>query len=280
MPDRITSVQNQRVKNAVRLRDRRGREEQQRMIIDGTREISRALDAGVQITEVFVCEGALDDSERAIAKRAAEHGAAVYDVTSAIQSKLAYGDREGGLVAVASLPPRSLALLSVPSDALVAVLERVEKPGNVGAVARSADAAGVSAVLVADGGTDIFNPNAIRASGGTIFSLPVIPVTAEAALAWLRTAGFHIFATRVGSSERYWDAPLHGRSAIVLGNEAGGLSNLWVGEDIEAISVPQLGIADSLNVSVTAAILFYEALRQRELGRKQARVSFELPPGR
>lgn len=264
MANRITSVQNPRVKDSVRLRGRRGREEQQRIVIDGSREIARALQAGVQIIEVFAPVSALSELERGVLAKVEQTGAIVYDASPTVMNKLAYGDRDAGLVAVAHTPQCSLQQLSVPEDAIVAVLERVEKPGNLGAVVRSADAARVSAVFVADGGTDLYNPNAIRASAGTIFGLPVISTTATDALSWLRSGKFRIFATRVDGTRCYWNASLTGRIAVVLGSESTGLSDVWAGPDIQSISIPQYGVADSLNVSVTAAILFYEALRQRE----------------
>ena len=147
---------------------------------------------------------------------------------------------------------------------LVAVLEGVEKPGNVGAVLRSADAAGVSALIAADPRTDLYNPNAIRASLGTIFTMPVCEAAGGETIEWLRANGFRIFAARVDGAIPYTEADYRGRSAIVLGSEAAGLSPLWRGDDVQAVRLPMLGAADSLNVSVTAAVLFYEALRQRE----------------
>jgi len=146
---------------------------------------------------------------------------------------------------------------------LVAVLENVEKPGNVGAILRSADAAGISAVIVADAGTDLYNPNSIRASAGTIFSMPLAACSSAEALAWLRQHAFQIFAARIDGAVDYARVRYSGRSAVVLGSEAEGLSSVWQGEDVTSVQLPMCGIGDSLNVSVTAAVLFYEALRQR-----------------
>jgi TrmH family RNA methyltransferase len=146
---------------------------------------------------------------------------------------------------------------------LVAVLEGVEKPGNLGAVLRSADAAGVSAVIVADGRTDLYNPNAIRASLGTIFTMPLCEAAGGDVLAWLRERRFSILAARVNGAVPYTAVDYRGPTAIVLGSEAAGLSSIWTGDDIQAVRLPMLGAADSLNVSTAAAVLFYEALRQR-----------------
>ena len=180
--------------------------------------------------------------------------------------KLAFGQLSEGFVAVAQVPDLTLDRLVLPEEAVVAVLEGVEKPGNLGAVLRSADAAGVAAVIVADEGTDLFNPNAIRASLGAIFTVPVVAASGQQVLNWLRHQGFSIYAAWVDGAEDYCQVSYHGRSALVLGSEAHGLSDLWRGEGIRRIMIPMCGAVDSLNVSATAAVLFYEARRQK-LGR-------------
>lgn len=261
----ITSPQNPRVKDAVRLRDRRHREKQSRILIDGTRELHRAIAAGVRPIEVFVCEPLCrnDDAQRLLAELS-HCGGEILGVSEPVFEKLAFGQRTEGVLAVAAMPRPALPsveLLGV--SPLVAVIEGVEKPGNVGAVLRSADAAGVSAVIVADGRTDLYNPNAIRASLGTIFTMPVCETTSEDCLAWLRDHRFAIVAARVDGSVPYTEADYRGPMAIVLGSEAEGLSSYWRGSGIQAVRLPMRGVADSLNVSVTAAVLFYEALRQR-----------------
>jgi len=260
----ITSPHNPRVKNALRLRDRRHREKQGRILIDGARELRRAIEAGVGLDELFVCEPrCTSDDARAILARLDQLGAEILHVAEPVFARLAFGQRAEGLLAVAEPPRTSLDQLTLPPQPLVAVLEHVEKPGNIGAVLRSADAAGVSAVIVADAGTDLFNPNAIRASLGTIFRVPLCEATPAETLAWLRHRRLAIFAARVDGSVPYTAVDYVGGAAIVLGSEAAGLSDAWSADDIQAVRLPMLGIADSLNVSVTAAILFYEALRQR-----------------
>jgi TrmH family RNA methyltransferase len=168
-------------------------------------------------------------------------------------------------VAIAEAPRRSLVDLSLPADALVAVVEGVEKPGNLGAVLRSADAAGVSGLIVADGCTDLYNPNAIRASLGAIFTVPVCQASAAETLDWLRNGAFRILAARVDGEINHTQADFRGRVAIALGSEAHGLSAAWQATDITPIRLPMLGQVDSLNLSATAAVLFYEALRQRRM---------------
>jgi RNA methyltransferase, TrmH family len=261
----ITSLQNPRVKDAVRLRDARHREKQGRILIDGARELRRAVGGGVKLIEVFVCESLCrgDDAQHLLAALP-ESGAEVWHVAEAVFERLAFGQRAEGVLGVAEMPKPALAEIELPTAPLVAVLEGVEKPGNVGAVLRSADAAGVSAVIVADGRTDLYNPNAIRASLGTIFTMPVCEATSAEVLAWLRQREFTIAAARVDGSVPYTEIDYRGPTAIVLGSEAAGLSPIWTAGDIRAVRLPMLGTADSLNISVTAAVLFYEALRQRE----------------
>jgi len=263
----ITSLQNVRVKEAAKLRDRRAREKQGRILIDGARELRRAIEAGIELVELFVCrELCSSDDAYAVLERAEHAPVELLDVTPSVFAKLAFGQRAEGVLGVARPPQGSLADLQLPENPLVAVLEGVEKPGNVGAVLRSADAAGVGAVIVADGGTDLYNPNTIRASLGTIFTVPVCDASSREVLAWLRARRIHIVTSRVDAAVRYTAVPLAGPAAIVIGAESHGLSEIWHGDDVTAVSLPMLGAADSLNVSTTAAVLFYEALRHRQGG--------------
>ena len=264
----ISSLQNPRIKEAAKLRERKHRDALGRIIIDGAREVELALQSGITMREVFVCEE-LCHSSAAIALLArlsdsiAQHAFEILTVTPGVFEKLAFGERAEGIVAVADTPSTKLEDLRAPERGMICVLEGLEKPGNVGAVLRSADGAGVAAVIVADGVTDLFNPNAIRASLGTIFTLPVCRATSRETLHWLREQGCEIFSARVDGAISYCDADLNRLAAIVLGSEAEGLSEVWQGPDITSIKLPMCGAADSLNVSATASILFYESLRQR-----------------
>jgi len=260
----ITSLQNPRVKNARRLRHGRHRQKQRRILIDGAGELGRAICAGVNVREVFVCEQlCTGDEERALLEMLPQSGAEILEVSKPVFEKLAFGHRAEGVLAVAETPGHMLDDLLLPQNPLVAVLEGVQKPGNIGAVLRSADAAGVSAVIAADAGTDLYNPNAIRASLGAIFTVPICAAGAAEILDWLRRHQLAVLAARVEGSVVYTEIDYRRPTAIVLGSEAEGLCDTWRGENITAVRLPMLGAADSLNVSVTAAVLFYEALRQR-----------------
>jgi TrmH family RNA methyltransferase len=263
-PEEITSSHNPRVKRAARLREARQRQKQGRFLIDGARELLRAMEAGIELDEVFVCRPLCRNEEtRAVLARLDGTAQRIIHISAPLMEKLAFGGRDEGLLAVAIPPRRALEDLSLPPDALVAVLAGVEKPGNVGAVLRSADAAGVSALIVADGGTDLYNPNTIRASLGTIFTLGVCTASSSEALGWLRGHGVQIYAARVDAQRLYTQVDLRAASAIVLGSEAQGLSEAWSGPEVTAVRLPMRGAADSLNVSAAAAVMFYEALRQR-----------------
>ncbi|HEY4758967.1 MAG TPA: RNA methyltransferase [Thermoguttaceae bacterium] len=261
----ITSLQNPRVKDAARLRDARHRQRQGRIVIDGVRELVRAIKAGVRIREIFLCEALLNDEEsQSLLKTMETCGGEILPVSEAVFRKLAFGNRTEGVLGVAEMPHRLLDELNLPEkNPLVAVLEGVEKPGNIGAVLRSADAVGVSALIVSDARTDLYNPNAIRASLGTIFTVPVCEATSSETLAWLRKKEIPIITARVDGSVSYTEIDYRGPVAIVLGSEAAGLTSTWTGADVTAVRLPMLGMADSLNVSVAAAVIFYEALRQR-----------------
>lgn len=261
---RITSLQNPHVKQALRLRDGRARQKQGRILIDGARELQRALEAGIRVLEAFVCH-ALCRSEEAcrVANALQASAARCFEVSEPVFTRLAFGQRAEGVLGIAQTPPATLDRIVLPPYPLVAVVEGIEKPGNLGAVLRSADGAGLSAVLAADPRTDLFNPNTIRASLGTVFTMPVAVASAQEILAFLARHGLAVYAACVDAPMLYTEADFRRPAALVLGSEAEGLSACWQGEHIQGIRLPMRGVADSLNVSAAAAILFYEALRQR-----------------
>ncbi len=260
----ITSRQNNRVKAAVKLRSGRQRAKQGRFLIDGGREIGRALDAGISFLAAFVCPELCRLAEtNDVLARLPRTAAVVSEVTPDVWEKLRFGERDDGLLVVAETPARSLDQLDLPPQPLVAVLEGLEKPGNVGAILRTADGAGLDAVIVADGHTDLFNPHTIRASLGTVFAPQVCVAATAETLTKLATWQLPIVAAQPAAEQIYTDFDFRRGAAIVLGSEAQGLSAAWQEEQIISLSLPMHGLADSLNVSATAAALFYEAVRQR-----------------
>ena len=264
---KITSRQNERLKQAAKLRDARQRQRQGRIVIDGVREISRAIAAGIVPSEAFLCPALMKSSEsQHLATQLDELADFVGVVSSELFAKLAFGNKSDGIVAIAATPQRTLGNLHLGAQPLVAVLEGLEKPGNVGAILRSADGAGFDAVIVCDPGTDLFNPNTVRASVGTVFAAHVCTAAVDETLAWLKRQDLTLVATRPEATRLYYEVDFRGGVAVVLGSEANGLTPAWDEADILSVRLPMQGIADSLNVSTAAAVLFYEARRQRDLG--------------
>lgn len=263
MPTRITSRHNPRLKQAAALRDSRTRRKSGQLLVDGSRETLRALAAGVTPVEAFYDDR--EPNERTLETLAEldRRGTPCHPVASDAFAKLAYGERADGVVLVAEAKSRTLADLSLADDALIAVVEGIEKPGNLGAILRTADGAGVDAVIVTDPRVDLFNPNVIRASVGAVFRKGVAMATADETRTWLADRGTLMVATRPEATKSYASIDYTAACAIVLGSEADGLSSEW---DAVAtgVSLPMLGVADSLNVSVAAAVLLYEARRQRD----------------
>lgn len=253
----ITSKTNPKIKNVVRLQKASERREQNRIIIEGEREIERSIACGFVSDILFVCPTLLRHEVRLKAN-------CIEEVSEEVFEKIAYREGSDGLLSV-SIPKYSKLEDFKPNkpNPLVLVLQTVEKPGNLGAIMRTADAAGVDAVIVADPQTDIFNPNAIRASIGCMFSVPVFTCNSGACIKWLKDNNIKIYCTYLKASIDYLDADFRGPSAIVMGTEATGISDLWVNAADQNIIIEMKGIADSLNVSVSTAIVTFEAVRQR-----------------
>jgi TrmH family RNA methyltransferase len=263
-PPAIWSLTNPRVKAAVRLRDRGEREATGLTIVEGGRELLRAVGLSVEVDHVFICPPLVIGPDASAAVDALERGGAtLIEVSPAVIAKIAFGDRSDGLVGVLRQPTTALDDIALGEGPTVVVVEGVEKPGNLGAILRTADAVGATAVIAADPRTDVFNPNAIRASLGTIFSVPLAVATAAETLDWLVSRGVTPIAARVGAPVPYTETDLRGPIAIVLGSEATGLTPAWDDPRVRPVRIPMLGVADSLNVSVAAAVLLFEARRQR-----------------
>ena len=254
----ITSKSNPKIKNVVKLQKSSERREQNRIIIEGRREIERAVACGFVVDTLFICNDILKESVNIAANY-------VEEVTLEVFEKIAYREGSDGLLAVAIPKYADLKSFKPKKNPLIIVLETVEKPGNLGAIMRTADAAGVDAVIIADPRTDLYNPNAIRASIGTIFSVPLFACSSEECINWLRENEIKIYCTYLKASIDYLEADFRQGSAIVMGTEATGISDIWVNAADQNLIIPMNGIADSLNVSVTTAIVVFEAIRQRRV---------------
>lgn len=255
----ITSVHNPELKALARLRERRDREREGRFLIEGTRELRRALQGGVNVQSVCVCPSLLRPEGRDLLARLG--GTDLVELSEAAFAKLSVRENPDGLIGVAGVVARELPAL--PPSALVLVLVGVEKPGNLGALLRTADGVGVDGVILAGGGVDLHNPNVIRASQGSVFTLPVTTLHDEAALAFLREQDFRLFAVTPEGAASYWHADLTGRAALALGTEHAGLPDRWKAAAHRTLAIPMRGAADSLNVATAGALVLYEALRQR-----------------
>jgi len=261
----IASPSNPKLKYVVKLRNCRAREETGEMIVEGYRECRRALDNGYRPRAIFHCPELYlkNENEPALVADCERLGAAVYTCSKACFEKIAYKERPDGLLMVGPHITVGLGDLRLPENALVIVTEAIEKPGNLGTILRSADAGKVAAVIVCDRTTDIHNPNVVRASTGTMFSVPVVEATSDEALAFLKARGFKILAASPHAEKLHFEVDLTGNVAIALGAEQYGLTAKWMdGADLR-VRIPMLGLADSLNVSAAATILVYEAVRQR-----------------
>lgn len=270
-PQQVTSTANPRVKALVRLRERRGREEAGLFLVEETLVIERARAAGCRFTEVWACPEQMAPATRALYEALRRDGLTAVEVTAPVMAKVAYRERPEGLLAVAPRSPRRLADLVLPASRppLLVVLEDVEKPGNLGAVLRIADGVGAHAVL-AVGGADLDNPNVLRASRGAFFTVPAVAAPQEEVVAWLRARGVRMLAADPGGAD-LWDAcELAGPVAVVLGAEHQGLSPALRAACNGTVSIPMLGSGDSLNVATAAAVLLYEAARQRRARERSA----------
>ena len=294
----ITSAQNPKIKELLALQEKsRLRREKGLFVVEGRRELEHCLNAGFRVRTVFVCPeilpvpfdsggnsplgslASLDptifDGPPASVPRVARpsgavsSGMSVIEVSRAVYEKIAYREGTEGIVAEVYAKGRRLEDLRLSDRPLVVVLEAVEKPGNLGAVLRSADAAGADAVIVCDPATDLYNPNLIRASIGSVFTRQIAVCSSEEAIGWLKAHGIRIYTAQLQDSEWYYDTDMTGGTAIVMGTESTGLTEIWRQAADAHIRIPMLGQLDSLNVSVSAAILLFEAVRQRNSATRQ-----------
>jgi len=262
----ISSLQNPRVKHVVRLRDRRDRDREQQTVIEGYRALLSAARNGHPVTELFVCPELFQgENETPLIERLRDGGTTVLHATPDVFGKMAYRDRPEGLLGVAPQIRRSLTDLVVDpvNPPLYLVAEAIEKPGNLGTMLRSADATGVSGLIVCERCTDIFNPNVVRASIGALFSVPLVEGGSEETISWLKQNGVAILAATPHATSVFSDVDMTCPVAVVVGTEQYGLSDMWLDASDCGVRIPMLGQADSLNVATASAVMLYEAVRQR-----------------
>ena len=258
----ITSAQNPKIKRLLQLQQKSSeRRKAGLFVVEGIREVERCMEKGYEIDTIFFLNKDLSENVSKIIEK--NKNIKLFEVSPAIYEKIAYRGSTEGIIAEVKTKDKTLQDLKLSEHPLVVVLESVEKPGNLGAILRSADAAGADALIVCDPLTDLYNPNLIRNSTGAIFSVPCVACTSEECIKYLKENNIQILTAQLQDSELYYDTDMKRGTAIVMGTEATGLTDIWRKAADAHIRIPMLGITDSLNVSVSAAILLYEAVRQR-----------------
>jgi len=263
----ITSMNNPRVRELQSLSKPRDRKASGLFVIEGRKEIMLALDHGYDFESLWLCREIGEDKEiRDLSEGVSAKGIPLVEISAHVFSKLAYRENRDGVLGVAHAREHDLNDLVLPATPLIIVLEAVEKPGNLGAILRTADAAGVDAVILCDPGTDLYNPNVVRSSIGCLFTQQIAVASSSSALAFLRERGVSSYAAYLTAKLQYHEADFRKASAIVMGTEADGLSEFWLKNSDQGIIIPMRGAIDSLNVSTSTAIIVFEAMRQRGFG--------------
>ncbi len=263
----ITSLQNPKVKYIVTLRERRIRNREGLFLVEGFEELSLALASGAKILELYYCPAFFRDSaQSALVEQVRLAGSQIVEVSDRVFEKISYRDNPDGLLATLPLPHRALNEVQLSNNPFLVIGEAVEKPGNLGAILRTADAAGVDAVISCDPLTDWGNPNVVRASKGALFSVQVAEASTADTLAWLHAHNIRVIAATPQAAIRYDKADLTGPVAIAVGTEKFGLSQSWLERADEAVAIPMFGKVNSLNVATATALLIYEVVRQRATG--------------
>jgi TrmH family RNA methyltransferase len=257
----INSLNNQKIKDLVKLKKANERRSRQLVIIDGAREIELAKKSGIDISELFYCPALIKKEVKDFFGLTREK---ITEVSAAVFNKICYKDNPDGYFVVAKTSPLKLNNIKLSGNPLIVILEAVEKPGNLGAILRTAYAAGVDAIIINDSQTDIYNPNVIRASEGFVFNKAIVVASIEETATWLRNNKILSYAAATTGKNVYTKEKMNLPLAIVLGSESDGLSDKWLKKADKLIKIPMMKGIDSLNVSVSAAILLYEVLKQRE----------------
>lgn len=260
----LTSLQNPKMKRALTLYDRKDRDETALFLIEGYRELLRYVENGGKPLELFYCPDLfLGTNEAALIEKICQTQASLYQCSSAIMRKLSYRDRPDGLVAVAKQEHHGIKEIQFRKIPFLVVAEAIEKPGNLGTILRSSDASGVDGLILCDRCTDIYNPNVVRASVGTLFTVPIFEASSKETIAWLKKQNIQIAAATPQAKVEFTKTDFTGPIAIVVGTEQLGLSQKWMDEADIQVRIPMMGAADSLNVATATTLLLYEVLRQR-----------------
>ena len=264
MPETITSLSNKKIKNIVLLmRKQSERKEQGLMVVEGEKEITQCLQSGISVDSCFICPEIATSQTIVDLCRKACPTENLYHITQEVFSKVAYRDDSGGIILLGHTRTLELDKVEISETPLIVILEQVEKPGNLGAVLRSCDAAAVDLLIICDPNTDIYNPNVVRSSIGCVFTQKVLACSSDKAIAWLKKNNIGICAAALQTDQFYHETDFTKGSAIVFGTEATGLTEKWLTAADKIIKIPMLGQIDSLNVSNSVAIMIYEAKRQR-----------------
>jgi TrmH family RNA methyltransferase len=258
----ISSKQNPKIKNLLHLQKNSERNQQGVFIVEGIKEVEKAVKSGYEVDSLFFCPEIIDPYrvEEIFSSTFPKN---ILEVTRDVFNKVAYRENSGGIIILAKPKDHALNQLNIGKNPLILVIEGVEKPGNIGAIFRTADAAGISAIIICDQGTDLYNPNSIRASLGCVFAIPTAICTSTIAIEWLKAKGVKIFVSYLKAAVPYHKIDFTKPSAIVMGTEATGISKVWLEASDANIIIPMQGQADSMNVSTAAAVLIFEACRQR-----------------
>ena len=271
----ISSLQNKKIKRLVALQKKSSeRRTQGVFVVEGRREVTHCLKAGYKIKALYYCPTIYNDAESDTAEEDVVNilkdfnnpeSPVIYELSPDVYEKVSYRTGTEGVLAEVEIPNHTLDDIILEDAPLLMVVESVEKPGNLGAILRSADAAGATAVICCDPLTDLYNPNIIRSSIGAVFSVPTISCTSKECIDFLKSKGIRILTAQLQDSHLYYDTDMRGAIALVMGTEATGLTDIWRQAADAHIRIPMLGALDSLNVSVSAAILLFEAVRQRSI---------------
>jgi TrmH family RNA methyltransferase len=258
----ITSAQNPKIQTLLALQEKsKERRKKGLFVVEGRRELLHCIEAGYEPYTIFICREIISNED--LMEISEKCSCSFIEIPKHLYDKVAYRGGTEGVIAELKCKERTLEGLKLKENPLVVVLESVEKPGNLGAILRSADASGADAVIVCDPLTDLYNPNLIRSSIGGIFTVPTATATSEETIKWLKAHNIKIYTAQLQDSEWYYDTDMTSGTAIIMGTEATGLTDIWRKAADAHIKIPMLGKLDSLNVSVSAAILLFEAVKQR-----------------